>query len=514
MRRSALLTIALLATALAPASAHATTVSLESHLVPHPRAGQILTATLTVDAASGERNDLTIGWNSDASKPTEAFLIVTDATAPLSPGAGCAPAPTGGIACPLPSWAWITAQVDLGNGDDRLTVSGTISVRANGGAGNDVLDATRVGGSATLSGGDGADVLLGGDGWDTLAGGGGPDAISGGARTDTVSYADHAAGVSVRLGGSIGNGAPGEGDSIANDIERALGGDGNDLLVGTDGPDQIDGGSGNDRLEGLGGDDMLWGGSGDDHLEGHGGDDMIWGGGSYDAVTSDIPAADAIFGGDGDDHLSAMGRGALLDGGEGADLVTPTGAVVVRPGPGTDHVLVKQGGAYVDTREADGSARDLVRCTGGPAHLVLLGDDDFSTGCGRHVRQDHPRAIALLNPEGDDRYGLLLGSLHAYCADASRPRCALRLSLRDEVTGRVLAARWQTVQPGAGVLLKLTVRRKLVRRRDRIVNYVVSVRASSGKVQTLRWRATIFGGSAEPTNNACATPAPPCPSAA
>jgi hypothetical protein len=479
MRRSVLLTVALLATALAPAGAHATTVSLDSHLIPHPKTGQILAAKLTVGAASGERNDLTIRWDSDPSKPAEAFLIVTDTTAPLHPGAGCAPAPVGGIACPLPFWAWLTADVDLGNSDDRLTVIGQMAVHADGGPGDDRLDATQAG-SAQLSGADGADVLLGGYSSDTLIGGPGPDAISGGAGLDTVSYADHATGVAVRLGGSTGDGASGEGDSIADDVERAVGGGGNDLIVGTDGPDQLVGGNGDDRLEGLGGNDFLWGGS-------------------DNATTPGLPGADAVLGGDGDDELSATGRGSMLDGGAGADRFTATGAVVVRPGPGTDHVLAQEGGAYVDTREADGSARDLVRCSGGPAHLVILGDDDFSTGCGRHVHQDHPRALALLNQQGEDRY-LWLGALSANCADVARPRCVMRLSLRDEAGGRVLISRRSTVQPGGSKLLTLPVPRRFVRRRDRIVNYAVSVRAPSGEVQTLRWRAWIPGGTAAPTD--------------
>jgi hypothetical protein len=474
MLRSALLTVGLLVAALAPAGAHATTVSLESHLIPHPKTGQILTATLTVGAASGERNDLTIGWDGDPSTPADAAVVVTDAGAPLHPGAGCAPAADGAIACPLPSWAWLTAQVDLGNGDDRMTVTGPMTVHADGGPGADRLDAAQAA-SAQLSGGDGADVLMGGYSSNTLTGGPGPDAISGGAGFDTVSYADHTTGVAVRLGGSTDDGAPGEGDSIARDVERAIGGAGNDLIVGTNGSDQLVGGNGDDRLEGLGGNDFLWGGS--------------------DATTPDLPGADAVLGGDGDDELSATGRGSLLDGGAGADRFTATGAVVVRPGPGADHVLAQQGGAYVDTREADGPARDLVHCSGGPAQLVILGDDDLSIGCGRHVRQDHPRAIALLSPSGDDS-SLWLGVLNAYCADIARPHCTLRLSLRDEADGRILAAKRRTVQSGTGILLTLPVPRKFVRRSDRNVSYAVSVRAPSGEVQTLRWRAWIQGGTA------------------
>jgi hypothetical protein len=509
MRRSALLTVALLATALAPAGAHATTVSLESHLVPAYRE-QTLVATLTVGAASGEGNDLVIRVDKHPSTSADISILITDAGAALHPGAGCASAPVGGLTCSLSSWAQLTADVDLGDGDDQLTVIGPTVVQADGGPGADRLDAMQAW-SAKLSGGDGADILLGGEGYDTLMGGPGADAISGGAGRDTVSYADHASDVAVLLGGTTDDGARGEGDSIAHDVERVVGGRGNDLLVGTDGPDQLDGGGGDDRLEGLGGDDSLWGGSGDDRVEGHSGNDVLGGGDEYPA-TPILPAADVVLGGDGDDQLSATGRGSLLDGDLGSDRLTATGAVVIRPGPGTDHVLTMEGGAYVDTREADGATRDLVRCFGGPAHRVILGDDDFSSGCGRHVRQDHPRTIALLNESrGDD--DLALGNLYAYCADVSRPHCALRLSLRDEATGRVLAVGRRTLQPGTGMPLTLPVPRKFVRYRNRIVNYVVSARARSGEVQTLRWRATILGGTAQPTNDACATTAPPCPTA-
>jgi Ca2+-binding RTX toxin-like protein len=471
-----------LAVVLAPTTAaHATTVQLDSRRAPHPRAGEIVSATLTVGAASGERNDLTIRWDADPSAPAQAAITVTDVTAPLHPGPGCVAAATGGVVCPVIRGAWLNAKVDLGDGDDRLAAI-AIPAFVNGGPGDDRLDARHAAG-AQLHGGDGADVLLGGINQDELTGGAGADAISGGEGFDTVSYTDHATGVSVRLGGSTDDGAPGEGDSIADDVERAVGSAGNDVIVGSDRSDQLVGGGGDDRLEGLGGDDQIIGGDA-----------------PLDEAPSGPSGADAVFGGDGDgdDELSAAGRGSRLDGGAGADRLTAVGAVVVSPGPGADHVLAGQSGAAIDTRESDGADRDLVRCTGA-AHLISLGDGDLATGCGRHVRQDRPRAIALLDAQGNDEH-LWLFNLHAFCADVSRPRCAVRLSLRDESNGRVMAASRRTLRPGAGVLLKLPVPRKFVRRRDRIVNYVVSTRAPSGEVQTLRWPAWIPGGSAVPTD--------------
>ncbi|EIK73065.1 extracellular metalloproteinase, serralysin family [Pseudomonas synxantha BG33R] len=49
-------------------------------------------------------------------------------------------------------------------------------------------------------------------------------------------------------------------------IENAIGGAGNDLLVGNEVANQLKGGDGNDRLYGAGGADMLWGGKGKDEF--------------------------------------------------------------------------------------------------------------------------------------------------------------------------------------------------------------------------------------------------------
>jgi len=47
-------------------------------------------------------------------------------------------------------------------------------------------------------------------------------------------------------------------------IENAVGGSGNDLLVGNEAANTLKGGAGNDRLYGAGGADILWGGKGND----------------------------------------------------------------------------------------------------------------------------------------------------------------------------------------------------------------------------------------------------------
>ncbi len=79
------------------------------------------------------------------------------------------------------------------------------------------------------------------------------------------------------------------------DIENAVGGAGNDTIVGNDLSNNIDGGSGNDTIFGHGGDDWIDGGAGSDTIDGGDGDDWI----KYDAA--DTPAN--VQGGLGNDTL-------------------------------------------------------------------------------------------------------------------------------------------------------------------------------------------------------------------
>jgi Ca2+-binding RTX toxin-like protein len=114
-----------------------------------------------------------------------------------------------------------TAVIDAGDGDDVVTARGA-SVEVDGGAGND-----------TISGTDGNDVIVGGLGDDTLDGAGGndtfdegdapsgADAIGGGAGTDVVDYTARAWPVAATLDGVADDGAPGEGDNLAADVESA-----------------------------------------------------------------------------------------------------------------------------------------------------------------------------------------------------------------------------------------------------------------------------------------------------
>lgn len=169
----------------------------------------------------------------------------------------------------------------------------------------------------TLKGNDGDDTLVGsshndacdgGAGNDVLQGGLGDDALVGGAGVDTVSYADRTAAVKVSLSATtlwvIGqNGAAGELDTLATDIENLTGGAGADSLRGSAGANIIHGGAGIDIIEGGVGNDALYGDAGNDAIYGGAGNDMLVGG----------AGTDTLGGGDGDDFVDSVDSPGALD---------------------------------------------------------------------------------------------------------------------------------------------------------------------------------------------------------
>ena len=194
--------------------------------------------------------------------------------------------------------------VSAGAGDDVVRAAAgpagnvfAIPMDVSGGAGGDTI----FGGSANdllrgddgndgLDGGRGSDAVLGGSGDDLLiasetAGPGaiGDDYYSGGAGTDTISYAGRTARLNLRLG-AFATGAPGERDTLRNDVERVIGGSGDDRLEGNDQDNLIFGGGGNDTILGRAGNDILLGEAGDDVLADYSGNNTLDGGEGFDTV--------------------------------------------------------------------------------------------------------------------------------------------------------------------------------------------------------------------------------------
>jgi Ca2+-binding RTX toxin-like protein len=252
-------------------------------------------------------------------------------------------------------------QLDGGPGNDRLTTSGPGVLRGGagddlvvgigqleGGDGNDQLSGTGVllgqggndtlfgrGGPDQLDGGAGNDTLDGGAGDDVLAGGAGNDTllavgdvvtdgadqVSGGSGNDTVSYAARQIQALVTLDGVADDGAGGEGDNVAADVENIVGGAADDVLVGSAAANRLHGGPGNDELFGEDGNDRLEGEVGDDYLEGGPGTNSLRGAAGNDILVGSLDGRDTFGGGPGDDAISITtdGRAETVSCGPGAD---------------------------------------------------------------------------------------------------------------------------------------------------------------------------------------------------
>jgi Ca2+-binding RTX toxin-like protein len=147
-------------------------------------------------------------------------------------------------------------------GSDDLD-GGAEQDRLFGATGNDELNGGP-GDHDQLFGGPGDDSLSGGEGdFDVLTGGPGNDSIDGGPGAhDIASYAGTGGAVTINLEAGTVSGA--ESEQLTG-IEDAIGGSGNDTLIGsTASPNRLDGGPGNDHLIAAGSADEAFGGPGSD----------------------------------------------------------------------------------------------------------------------------------------------------------------------------------------------------------------------------------------------------------
>ena len=255
--------------------------------------------------------------------------------------------------------AGINKFFDGGPGNDRL--SGGTRGSLGGGTGNDTLYAD--GPNAYVYPGPGADVIRGG----------------------TVTYADRGDYLFLALDGLANDGAPGERDNILF-AHRLVGGQGNDVIHGSTGPDDLYGAGGNDTIWGNNGNDAYHGGDGNDTLVASGGADLMSGEAGVDTadyasrfnpvrVTLDNVANDGeryeaddvradvenVTGGRGNDVLTGSAASNVLRGGAGADQLY-----------GRDGNDVLRGGDGADALFGDGGVDALF---GGAGDDVLLGRD-------------------------------------------------------------------------------------------------------------------------------------------
>jgi hemolysin type calcium-binding protein len=160
-------------------------------------------------------------------------LRLDEAASRMTAGTGCVASANGyHVTCdPTGVTSTFVQTSDMGS-DVRVRAALPATIR--GGAGDDVL----IGGPAD-------DVIDGGAGDDVIGGGGGADVLRGGRGVDLVTYEDRIGGdgtllprhqgVRVRVGVPGAGGAPGEGDTIATDVEQIEGTAANDVFDVRDG---------------------------------------------------------------------------------------------------------------------------------------------------------------------------------------------------------------------------------------------------------------------------------------
>ena len=213
----------------------------------------------TIDALESRRLLAAVTFASGTLTLTGTAAAETFVVQPKAGDATMVEASVDGTVVQTVSVADLTNIVIFGNdGDDKITVSESLTFRAvlHGGNGND-----------TIHGGGGNDFVAGEKGNDYTYGGGGKDLVTTGAGKN-----------------------------------HAYGEDGDDKVVGSSGHDFIYGGAGRDRLYGDLGDDLLDGGGGNDTLYGSSGRDLLLGGTGNDRLYGNSEA-DTLGGGLGRDTL-------------------------------------------------------------------------------------------------------------------------------------------------------------------------------------------------------------------
>lgn len=184
--------------------------------------------------------------------------------------------------------------------------------------GNDTING--LGGNDTIYGGAGNDRINGGTGDDQLIGEAGADTLNGGVGADTVDYSAASVPLTISIDGQANDGARGERDAVATDVENVVGGSGNDSITGSTAANDLDGGTGNDSIIGGAGDDAIDGGTGNDSISGGSGNDAVDGGVGNDSLVGGV-GDDVIDGGTGNDTISGEIGNDTLDGESGLDQV-------------------------------------------------------------------------------------------------------------------------------------------------------------------------------------------------
>jgi Ca2+-binding RTX toxin-like protein len=357
------------------------------------------------EAGPGERNRLVAG-------AVGQDMTVTDPGATIEPGVGCVSITPHRARCDFDGTP--RGPGDLAEGLDAELRGGADTARLDGGLH-----------WQSVHGGPGPDVLHGGPLFDRLDGGVGADRIFGGKSEDGVDYFGRKDDLKINLGDHKRNdGGPRDGRrrDLIRGVEDVGGGLGNDLIVGTNGPNRLAGREGRDRMRGRGGvdtleggddNDKLRGGGGGDHVQGNQGDDREFGGAGADDFGSGISinGADLVVGGgqpgdwmsyayqarieiDGKPNDGACADPTCAASQEGDEIrgvrtlttftdddliIGSRAAETIRPSSGADVVRAKGGDDTIDLGLGDGP--DIVNCGGGIDTVLDAEGEDELANC-------------------------------------------------------------------------------------------------------------------------------------
>lgn len=186
-------------------------------------------------------------------------------------------------------------------------------------------------------------------------------------------------------------------NAIANFIENAGGGSGNDSIYGNAAINNLSGGSGSDTLLGLGGADLLFGGDGDDWLYGGAGLDSLYGGAGDDVLFGEANNA-IMYGGTGNDRYYITDTGGAVNEALGPDggideVVTTLATYTLTPGNRVENLSFNGVGAHI------GKGNELNNViTGNAGNDTLYGND------GDDILDGRAGADVMLGGRGNDIY--------------------------------------------------------------------------------------------------------------
>ncbi|QNJ06496.1 hemolysin-type calcium-binding repeat family protein [Synechococcus sp. MEDNS5] len=260
------------------------------------------------------------------------------------------------------SYAILNASVNLGSGNDHITIDGDWSSSSIfGGAGEDVVQLKSTTGNASIEVTD----------WEEKSA-----TITSDGRVLTVDGFERI----ILSNGSVfkfindvfGNHSD-DYISTGNSIDRIYASHGDDIVYSGDQDDEVYGEHGNDNLHGQNGDDQLYGGYGIDKLYGGTGDDIIDGG----------VGADYMSGGAGNDTYYVDNEGDVIDDrglASDVDTVVLQGAERFTLGKGVEAAT---GNSSNNTLNGNSAHNTLEGGAGNDTLYGAAGNDTVNGGSGR-----------------------------------------------------------------------------------------------------------------------------------